>query len=214
MGRDALFNLLSANNMLVKNRKRRVQTTQSFHWLRKFTNLIKDFVPLKPNHLWVSDITYWRIDSGIVYVSFITDAFSHKIVGYNVAKTLASIETIKALKMALSDFLRSPESHFKLIHHSDRGVQYCHHEYVRLLQSENVNISMTETGDPLDNAVAERVNGIIKNHRGCIDIESEAGFGSIFKIYLPVAQAGKNKILTKPARIKETKFQNKDIFTI
>ena len=163
MGRDALFHLLSANNMLVRTRKRRVQTTQSFHWLRKFPNLITDFVPIKPNHLWVSDITYWRINSGFVYISFITDAFSHKIVGYNVAKTLASIETIKALKMALSDFMRSPESHFKLLHHSDRGVQYCHHDYVKMLQGKNIGISMTETGDPLDNAVAERVNGIIKN---------------------------------------------------
>ena len=162
MGRDALFNLLSANNMLIRNRKRRVQTTQSFHWLRKYPNLIKGFSPIKPNHLWVSDITYWKIDSGFVYISFITDAFSHKLVGYNVSKTLASIGTTRALKMALSDFLRSPESHFKLIHHSDRGVQYCYHEYVKLLQKNDIKISMTENGDPRENAVAERINGIIK----------------------------------------------------
>ncbi len=116
--------------------------------------------PTAPNQLWVSDITYWKINSTYVYISFITDAYSHKIVGYHVAESLASVETIKALKMALSD-LRS-ESHFKLTHHSDRGVQYCHHEYVKLLQDNNIKISMTESGDPLENPIAERVNGIIK----------------------------------------------------
>ena len=162
MGRDALFDLLSSNYLLVKKRKRRVCTTQSFHWLRKYPNLIKDFTPTAPNQLWVSDITYWKIDSNkYVYISFITDAYSHKIVGYHVAESLESIETIQALKMALSD-LRS-ESHFQLVHHSDRGVQYCHHEYVKLLQDNNIKISMTEKGDPLENAIAERVNGIIKD---------------------------------------------------
>ncbi len=162
MGRDALFDLLSSNYLLVKKRKRRVCTTQSFHWLRKYPNLIKDFIPTAPNQLWVSDITYWKINSNrYVYISFITDAYSHKVVGYHVAESLESIETIQALKMALSD-LRS-ESHFQLVHHSDRGVQYCHHEYVKLLQDNNMKISMTEKGDPLENAIAERVNGIIKD---------------------------------------------------
>ena len=95
-----------------------------------------------------------------MYISLITDVFSHKIVGYHVAESLESIETIQALKMALSD-LRS-ESYSQLIHHSDRGVQYCHHEYVKLLQDYDIKISMTENGDPLENAVAERINGIIK----------------------------------------------------
>lgn len=161
MGRDGLFNLLSAHHLLVRKRKRRIQTTQSFHWLRKYSNLVREFVPTEPNQLWVSDITYWKIDgNNHVYISFITDAYSHKIVGYHVAESLESIETIQALKMALSD-LRS-ESHFQLIHHSDRGVQYCHHDYVKLLQDYKIKISMTENGDPLENAVAERVNGIIK----------------------------------------------------
>jgi len=162
MGRDGLFDLLSANHMLVRKRKRRIQTTQSFHWLRKYPNLIKDFTPVAPNQLWVSDITYWKIETGYVYISFITDAYSHKIVGFHVAETLESIETIQALKMALLDFLRSPKSHFELVHHSDRGVQYCYHEYVKLLQDNTIKISMTESGDPLENAIAERVNGIIK----------------------------------------------------
>lgn len=160
MGRDSLFNLLSANNLLVRKRKRKVTTTQSFHWLRKYPNLIRDLVPTAPNQLWVSDITYWKIESGHVYISFITDVYSHKIVGYHVAETLESVETIKALKMALLEV--SKDSKY-LIHHSDRGVQYCQHEYVKLLQNNNVKISMTENGDPLENAVAERINGIMKD---------------------------------------------------
>ncbi len=160
MGRDALFNLLSANHMLVRKRKRRIITTQSFHWLRKYPNLIRNFKPAAPNQLWVSDITYWEIEGGHVYISFITDAYSHKIVGYHVAETLESVETIQALIMALSDL--GSNSLYQLIHHSDRGVQYCHHKYVKLLQDNDIKISMTENGDPLENAIAERVNGIIK----------------------------------------------------
>jgi len=162
IGRDALFNLLSSNKLLIRNRQRRVHTTQSFHWLRKYPNLIKGFTPRYPNHLWVSDITYWRIKIGFVYISLITDAFLHKIVGYHVAKTLEGVETMKALKMAISGLLRGPKRR-KLIHHSDRGIQYCSHSYVKLLIDNNIKISMTESGDPLDNAIAERVNGIIKN---------------------------------------------------
>jgi transposase InsO family protein len=175
MGRDALFDLLSVNHMLIRNRKRRIKTTQSYHWLRKYPNLIKDFVPTAPNQLWVSDITYWKIKDRYVYISFITDAYSHKIVGYHLAQTLESVETIQALKMALSD-LRS-ESHFQLVHHSDRGVQYCQHNYVKLLQNYKINISMTENGDPLENAIAERVNGIIKEeylHYCTVNAISEA----------------------------------------
>lgn len=163
MGRDALFNLLSSNHMLVRKRIRRIQTTQSHHWLRKYTNLIHGFVPTAPNQLWVSDITYWKINEKYVYISFITDAFSRKVVGFHVAQTLETVETIKALRMALSGLFKRPESHPNLIHHSDRGVQYCSHNYVKLLQDYNVQISMTENGDPLENAIAERLNGIIKD---------------------------------------------------
>ena len=161
MGRDALFNLLSANNMLVRKRKRRIRTTQSSHWMRKYPNLIKDIQLGSPNQLWVSDITYWQIEGGPVYISFVTDAYSHKIVGYHVAETLESIETIKALKMAVSSLDKSNE--IQLIHHSDRGIQYCSHKYVKLLKDYNIRISMTENGDPRENAIAERVNGIIKS---------------------------------------------------
>jgi len=163
MGRDALFDFLSANNLLIRKRKRRIFTTQSSHWLRKYPNLIRDFIPSAPNQLWVSDITYWKINQKHVYISFITDAYSHKIVGYHVAKTLESIETKQALKMALSGLVVNPKTDLQLIHHSDRGIQYCSSGYVKLLTDYGINISMTENGDPLENAIAERVNGIIKD---------------------------------------------------
>lgn len=159
MGRDALFDLLSTHGLLVKRYKRRVSTTNSFHMYRKFPNLIKSFVPTHPNQLWVSDITYWKISNKFLYISFITDAFSRKILRHNVADNLLSIETVKALKMALLD---AQNTEF-LCHHSDRGLQYCCNEYVQILEESEVKISMTETGDPRDNAVAERLNGIIKN---------------------------------------------------
>ena len=160
MGRDALFNVLATHNLLVKRRKRRVYTTQSFHWLRKYPNHIRDFIPRASNQLWVSDITYWKTDAGYLYISLITDAYSRKIVGYQVAETLESVETLHALKMALDDNKGSID---QLIHHSDRGIQYCSGVYVSLLKKHGIMISMTENGDPLENAIAERVNGIIKN---------------------------------------------------
>ena len=160
MGRDALFDLLSANQLLIRKRKRRIQTTNSQHWLRKYPNLIKDFIATAPNQLWVSDITYWKLKQTQAYISFITDAYSHKIVGYQVAKTLEAVESIEALQIALSSIQQTSCS--SLIHHSDRGIQYCSHDYVRLLKGHNIQISMTENGDPLENAIAERLNGIIK----------------------------------------------------
>jgi putative transposase len=163
MGRDALFDLLASNFLLVRKRKRRIQTTQSSHWLRKYPNLIRDFVPTGPNQLWVSDITLWKTIGGHVFISFITDAYSHKVVGYNVAQTMEAIESVQALKMALSGLFMEPDGHFQLIHHSDRGVQYCCFEYVKLLKANNIQISMTENGDPLENALAERLNGILKD---------------------------------------------------
>lgn len=147
--------------MQIRRRKRRITTTQSFHWLRKYPNLIRDFTPISPNQLWVSDITYWKINNNQhLYISFITDAFSHKIISYHIAQNLDAVESIKALKMALLTL--NPNLKYQLIHHSDRGIQYCSKDYVKLLQDNNIMISMTENGDPLENAIAERVNGIIK----------------------------------------------------
>ena len=161
LGRCLLHNMLSANHLLVRKRKRRIQTTNSYHYLRKYPNLIREFVPTAPNQLWVSDITYWKITTGEhLYISFITDAYSHKIVGYQVAETMEAVESIQALQMALSAL--GADSHLNLTHHSDRGIQYCSHAYVKLLQDYDIKISMTENGDPLENAIAERINGIIK----------------------------------------------------
>lgn len=161
MGRDGLFNLLSSNNLLVRRRKRKIQTTNSIHRYRKYPNLIREFTPTAINQLWVSDITYWKLSNGTyVYISFITDAYSHKIVGYHVAETMETIESIRALEMALQTI--KGEYEITLIHHSDRGVQYCSNAYVKLLQDYEIQISMTENGDPLENAIAERINGIIK----------------------------------------------------
>ncbi len=159
IGRDSLFNLLYTNHLLIRKRKRNISTTNSYHRFRKYPNLIKNLTPTAINQIWVSDITYWKIGEHHVYISFITDVYSHKIVGYYVAETLETIESIHALKMALNSLEFKPK---QLIHHSDRGIQYCSNSYVKLLQDYNLNISMTESGDPLENAVAERVNGIIK----------------------------------------------------
>jgi putative transposase len=161
MGRDALFTMLSANHLLIRKRKRQIKTTNSFHWFRKYPNLIRDFVATAPNQLWVSDITYWKINKDTnVYISLITDAYSRKVVGYQVAETLHAIESIQALNMAL--LALGPTRPVQLTHHSDRGQQYCCHEYVNLLKDYHIKISMTESGDPLENAIAERINGIIK----------------------------------------------------
>jgi len=159
IGRDQLFSLLRDNNMLVKKRKKRVVTTMSFHWLHTYDNLIKNLVPIRSGEIWVCDITYIETMECILYLSLITDAYSRKIVGYRIGENLTAAETIKALEMALLQRNKEVE----LIHHSDRGVQYCSKEYVGLLQKDNIKISMAETGNPYENAIAERVNGTIKN---------------------------------------------------
>jgi putative transposase len=162
LGRDALFDLLAANKLLIRKRKRSLRTTYSNHWLRKYPNLINDYLPQSVNRLWVSDITYWKINhQKHVYISLVTDAYSRKIIGYQVAESMEAIESVKALRMALAS-LKGTTCH-QLIHHSDRGIQYCSGRYVKLLQDYGVQISMTENGDPLENAIAERVNGILKD---------------------------------------------------
>ncbi len=158
LGRDALFELLRQHNLLIRKRKRKVQTTFSKHWLKKYSNLIRKFTPLASNLLWVSDITYIVVADQYAYLSLITDAYSRKIIGFYLSKTLEAIGCINALQMAM----KTTKIFEELIHHSDRGVQYCSHGYVTLLQANNIKISMTENGDPLENAIAERVNGILK----------------------------------------------------
>jgi putative transposase len=158
MGRDALFDLLRAHHLLIRKRRRTVQTTFSRHWYKKYPNLIKQFEPLAANLLWVSDITYICLEEGFAYLSLITDAYSRKIVGFYLSETLENTGCIHALKIAISGCTDCSS----LIHHSDRGVQYCSLAYVDLLNDNNIKISMTENGDPLENAIAERLNGILK----------------------------------------------------
>jgi len=158
IGRDYLFDLLSEHKLLIRQRKRKAITTDSRHWMRKYTNLIKNISITRPEQIWVSDITYVRVFNQWGYLSLITDAYSRKIVGYNFRQDLEAEGCINALKMALSNRIYDES----IIHHSDRGSQYCSHNYVNLLLKNNIAISMTENGDPYENALAERVNGIIK----------------------------------------------------
>lgn len=160
LGRDKLFDILSTYKLLVRKRKRKMYTTQSYHRFHKYPNLIKGMTVKGINQLWVSDITYLKIMGRFVYISLITDAYSHKIIGFHVAQTLETMHSIKALKMAIAG-IKGCSSH-AIIHHSDRGIQYCSQEYVKLLQDNKILISMTENGDPLENSIAERINGIIK----------------------------------------------------
>ncbi len=158
LGRDNFLNLLREHSLLIRKRKRKVQTTFSKHMFWKHKNLIREFVPLAANQLWVSDITYICTANCFSYLSLITDAYSRKIIGFCLSPTLQAIGSIKALEMALSD----GSNITNLIHHSDRGVQYCCGEYVKILAEKMVRVSMAENGDPLENAIAERINGILK----------------------------------------------------
>ena len=161
MGRDGLYSLLAEENLLVKKKKRKPSiTTNSKHWFRKYPNLIRGMQIVRPNQLWVSDITYFPIERGFLYISLVTDAYSHRIMGYAIADNLEAFNSLLALEMALHQIGKA-EGEW-LIHHSDRGIQYCCTSYVRLLKNNKIQISMTEKGDPLENAVAERINRTIK----------------------------------------------------
>ena len=159
IGRDKFFKILTANNLLIKNHRKQIRTTYSFHWLRKYKNLIKDKTAERKDEIWVSDITYWNIGKRFLYLHFITDVYSKKIIGYSVSETMKVNDIIPSLEMALSS---RKDINNSLIHHSDRGIQYCSKVYTDLLKSANIEISMTENGDPLENPLAERINGIIK----------------------------------------------------
>lgn len=159
IGRDCLFELLDAHKLLIRQRRKKVFTTDSRHWMHKYSNLVKEIDLVRPEQLWVSDITYIRVQNQWGYLSLITDAFSRKIMGYCFRLDMLALGPVAALQMALG--ARSFSG--PLTHHSDRGAQYCSKDYVGLLQGERISISMTERGDPYENALAERMNGIIKS---------------------------------------------------
>ncbi|WP_300980422.1 IS3 family transposase [Nonlabens sp.] len=159
VGRDKLFRILRANHMLIKPKRSYHITTDSHHRFRKHKNVVCNMVINKPEQVWVSDITYLGTRENPSYLALITDAYSKRIVGYNVSASLSVNGTLQALEMALNNRKYKDQP---LIHHSDRGLQYCSNEYQNLLKQHAIKPSMTEKYDPYENAVAERVNGILK----------------------------------------------------
>ncbi len=162
IGRDRLFDVLRSHGLLLAPLPKRARTTNSQHSLPIFRNLIREFQPTRPNQVWVGDITYLRTDEDFVYLALLMDRFSRKVVGYHCGDTLEAIGCIRALKMALAEL---PEGAHP-IHHSDRGCQYCCHEYVDQLQAHGMKVSMTEEMHCYENAHAERLNGILKQEYG------------------------------------------------
>lgn len=159
IGRDRLFTILKANKMLIRPKRSYHITTNSHHRFRKHKNLIGNKTITRPEQVWVADITYVGHRQNPMYLSLVTDAYSKKIVGHHLDGTLQVNASLKALKQAIKH--RAYPEH-KLIHHSDRGLQYCSNHYQEFLSKNNICCSMTEAYDPYQNAVAERVNGILK----------------------------------------------------
>lgn len=158
LGRDKFFKLLRDNNLLIKPKRYRPRTTESKHRFRKYGNLIKDIEINGINQVYVSDITYLRTVNRFCYLFLITDLYSRRVMGEDLSETLAIEGSLRALKMA-TDKIKNPNGS---IHHSDRGIQYCSNIYTEKLKSLGIKISMSEQANPYDNAVAERVNGILK----------------------------------------------------
>ena len=166
IGRDQFVDIINDYGLKVRLKVRKPRTTDSTHGLPTFPNIIKDFIPTAPNQLWVSDVTYitiWLDEYTYIfcYLSLILDAYTEEIIGWSVGPTLETTYPVEALRMALKRI--EGMTNINLIHHSDRGCQYASSEYVRLLQEHGIRISMTETGDPKDNAQAERINNTMKN---------------------------------------------------
>lgn len=173
MGRDKFFDLLRKWGLLVKRCRKYAVTTHSYHRFRVYDNKLQDAVIERPHQAWVCDITYVRIRKGFVYLFLITDAYSRKIVGWNLSNSLGLDGALLSLAMAMK---QCPTAE-GLIHHSDRGFQYCSHQYVARLKSKGIQISMAEAGNCYENAMAERINGILKDEYGLDETyanESEA----------------------------------------
>ena len=163
VGRDRLFDLLRKEGLLVGKRRKYTVTTNSKHWMFKYPDLRKELKVHRPEQLWVADITYLDTMGTNSYLHLITDAYSKKVMGYELCDNMEAASTLKALKMAIAA-RQYPQT--QLMHHSDRGLQYCSKLYTDHLKKNNITISMTENGDPYDNAVAERMNGILKDEFG------------------------------------------------
>jgi len=213
LGRDKFFDVLSKYNLLIKRRIRSIRTTYSNHWLRKYSNLVKDKKVDFPNEVWVSDITYWHIGDRFLYITFIMDVYSKKVLGYSVSDGMKTQDILPALEMAL---LNKKGPSMSLIHHSDRGCQYCSSEYVEILKREKIKISMTESGDPLDNPFAERINGIIKTeYLSNLNVKNKKeGFEAVKKaVYLyNESRPHLSCDLHTPNEIYEGKFKPKKLW--
>lgn len=162
VGRDKLFGILRSEHLLITKRRKYTKTTNSRHWMRKYPNLTKNMELTGPEQLWVSDITYLQTTAKNEYLHLVTDAGSKQIMGYEVCGDMKTESTMRALEMAIN----KREYDHQLTHHSDRGLQYCSSGYIGLLLENDIRISMTENGDPYENAVAERINGILKDEFG------------------------------------------------
>ena len=158
LGRDGFFKILRENGLLVERKKKYVKTTNSVHRFRVYTNLIKEIKKVRINQVIVSDITYISTEEGYMYLALITEMYSRMIIGYDVSESLSIEGSLRALRQAIKK-IRQTEG---TIHHSDRGIQYCSNDYTKLLKRRKIRISMSEKGNPYENAVAERVNGILK----------------------------------------------------
>ena len=159
VGRDKLFSILRANKLLIKAKRQYHITTNSHHRFRKHKNLIDQLTVSRPEQVWVSDITYVGNRTDPKYLALVTDSYSKKIVGFDVSNSLSTASSLRALSMGIAQRQYKDQ---KLIHHSDRGLQYCSDAYQSLLVSNKIICSMTESYDPYQNATAERVNGILK----------------------------------------------------
>ncbi len=182
MGRDRLYQVLRESDLLIKRRIRGKRTTYSHHGFRVYSNLIRHIEPCMPNQVWVSDLTYIRTEESFLYLSLITDAYSRKIIGYDISDSLEVSGCIKALQMALRSV---PEGTYP-IHHSDRGIQYCCQEYVKMLETRGLAISMTETNHCYENAKAERVIGILKQ---------EYSLGLRFRTKIQAVEASRQSVM-------------------
>ncbi len=163
MGRDKLFAFLKSHNLQMKSKKKVVKTTNSYHFYHRYPNIIRGLTPFRANGVWVSDITYIWIEEieNFAYLFLITDLYSRKVMGYHLSDSLKAEGAVKALRMAIRNAGSTNLS--ECIHHSDRGIQYCCYDYTNILNKSGIAISMTENGDPLENAVAERINRTIKD---------------------------------------------------
>ncbi len=163
IGRDKFFRFLRTYNLLVPKTKRHFITTNSKHHFFKYKNLVKDKAPTRPEQLWVSDITYIKTQKGHSYLALVTDAYSKQIMGFKLASHMRTSLCVDALKMAIKNRKYPNE---KLIHHSDRGFQYCNPAYTLFAEQNNITLSMTEKYDPYENALAERINRTLKYEYG------------------------------------------------